>query len=101
MHANKWKWKPQSKTLGCSKCGPKREVYGNTGLPQEGEKSQTSNLNLYLWEKENKQQMKPKASSWREIIILNQKKKWYRKKIEQINETKSSFFEKLIKLINL
>ena len=76
INGNKWKWKhDRPKPLRCSKSGPKREVYGNTGLPQEGEKSQTSNLTLHLWEIENKQPMKPEASSWKEIINIKPEKK--------------------------
>ena len=45
-----------SKSLGCSKSCSKREVYSNTGLPQEAEKSQINNLILLLkkLEKEHK-----------------------------------------------
>ena len=36
MHRNKWKWKHNSpKPMGFSKTSAKREVHGNTNLPQE------------------------------------------------------------------
>ena len=34
--------------MGCSKGGPKKEVYSNTGLPQEAKMSQIHNPNLHL-----------------------------------------------------
>ena len=47
MHGNKWKWKHScSKPLGCCKGGPTKEVYSNTGLPQETRK--LSNTQAYL-----------------------------------------------------
>ena len=36
------------KTFGWSKGGPKREVFGNIGLPQGAKMSQIHNLNLYM-----------------------------------------------------
>ena len=47
VHGNKWKWKHNSpKTLGCSKSSFKREVYSNTGLPQEARKISNEQPNL-------------------------------------------------------
>ena len=44
--------------MECSKSGPKRDVYSNTGTPQE-EKSQINNLTLQLKELEKEKRMKP------------------------------------------
>ena len=36
---DKWKWNQQlTKSMGCSKSSSKREVYSDTGLPQETRK---------------------------------------------------------------
>ena len=46
-HRNKLKWKHNgSKPLGCSKSGPKREVYSNTGLLQKEGKISSKQLNI-------------------------------------------------------
>ena len=68
------------------------------------ERSQIHNLTLRLKELEKEQQIKPKTSRRQETIkiraeitAIETKKK---KTVEQINETRSWFFEKLNKLIN-
>ena len=38
METNEMKTHSSNKPLGCSKSNPKREVYSNTGLPQEARK---------------------------------------------------------------
>ena len=39
VHENKWKWKDDgSKPWGCSRSCFKREIYSNTGPPQEARK---------------------------------------------------------------
>ena len=44
---NKWQWKhDNSKPMGCSKSKSKREVYGNTILPQETRKTSNRQLNF-------------------------------------------------------
>ena len=48
--------------MGCSKSSSKREVYSNTVLPQEQEKSQINNLTLHLKQLEKEEQNKPKVS---------------------------------------
>ena len=58
------------KPLGCSKGGPKRKGYCNTGLPQEARKVSNTQLNLRLNKLEKEQQIKPKASRRREIINI-------------------------------
>ena len=53
---DKWKWKQNNpNSVGCSKSSSKREVYGNTVLPQETIKQTkkiSNNLNLHLKERE-------------------------------------------------
>ena len=53
--------------MGCSKSGTKREVYSNTGLPQETRKVSNNSLPLHL--KELKRRTKP-------IVSEKKKKKW-------------------------
>ena len=44
---DKWKWKHNGpKSLGCSKICANREVYSNTGLPQEARKISNKQPNL-------------------------------------------------------
>ena len=57
------------KSLGGSKSSSKREVYDNTGLPQEQEKFQINNPTLHLKELE-KEQTKLKTSIRKEIIKM-------------------------------
>ena len=87
--------------MGCSKSGSKREVYRNTSLPHETRKISneqpnfTSNAN-----REIKVQTKTKISRRKEIIkIIIEINEMEMKKIrEKTNETKSWFFEKIIKI---
>ena len=53
--------------MGCSKSNSKREVYGNTILPQEKEKHQIDNLTSHLKQLEKKEQKTAKVSRWKEI----------------------------------
>ena len=47
IHGNKWKWKQHGlKSLGWNKSGHKREVYSNTGQPQEARKISNTRSNL-------------------------------------------------------
>ena len=43
-------------SIGCSKISSQREVYSNTGLPQETRKSQINNLTYHLKRRTNKTQ---------------------------------------------
>ena len=70
------------------------------------EKSQLQNLTAHLKELEAEQQRNPKASKRREIVKIKaeinniesrKKQKQKQKTVEQINETKSWFFEKIKK----
>ena len=53
--------------MGWSKSSSKKEVYSNTGLPQEHEKSQINNLTYNLKEL-GKEQKKSKVSRRKEVI---------------------------------
>ena len=71
------------------------------------DKSQIHNLALHLKELEKEQQIKPKASRGREIIKIRAEindtetnKQTNKKTVEQINETKSWFFERINKIDN-
>ena len=67
------------------------------------EKSHTSNLTLHLKQLEKKEKTKPKVSKRKEIIKIRAEINEIetKKTIEKINETKSWFFERIKKLINL
>ena len=64
------------------------------------ERSQIYNLTLRLKDLEKEQQMKPKTSRRQEIIKIREEINAIKtkKKIEQINETRSWFFEKINKI---
>ena len=63
------------------------------------ERSQIPNQNLHLKELENEQQIKPKTSRRQEIIkIRTEINAIETKKTEQINETRSWFFERINKI---
>ena len=65
------------------------------------EKSQIKNLTLHLKELEKEQQIKPKASRGREIIKIraeiNDTETNKQKPVEQINEVRRWFFDKINK----
>ena len=54
--------------MGHSESSPKREVQSNTGLSKDRKIS--NSLTMQLQELEDQQQIKPRASKWKEI-------KWY------------------------
>ena len=55
---NKWQWKHNnSKPMGCSESGSKREVYSNTILPQETGKT-LNRLTSYLKQLEKEEPKK-------------------------------------------
>ena len=55
--------------MGCSKSSSKKEVYGNTILPQET-RNISNTLTLHLKELEKEEQTKPKVSRRKEIIKI-------------------------------
>ena len=87
--------------MGCSEGSPERKIHCNPGLSQETRKIPNIKSNsTFLKEIEAEQQRQPKPSRRREIIksraeINNIESK---KAVEQINETKSWFFEKINKI---
>ena len=46
IYRNKWQWKHNSKSLGCSKSSSKKEVYSNTILLQETRKTVNRQTNF-------------------------------------------------------
>ena len=76
-----------------SKSSSKKEVYNNKSLPQETRKITNKQPNLTPRGTRKRRTNKPKVSKGKEIIKIRTEKK--------ISETKSWFFEKVNKLINL
>ena len=89
--------------MGCSKSSSNREVYSNTILPQETRK--ISNKQPKLMHKQlEEEQTKTNISRRKEIIKIRAEinEIEMKKMVENINQTKSCFFERLNKkLINL
>ena len=79
--------------MGCSKSSSKREVYSNTGLPQETRKT-SHNLTLHLKHQKKNTQSHQNERNSRIRAEINEVDT---KKIEKINETKGWFFEKIKK----
>ena len=70
LHGNTWKWKHNGpKSLGCSKSDSKREVYSNTGVPQEGRKNSNEKPNL-IPNRTRKRRTKTKSRNYKEIIKI-------------------------------
>ena len=88
--------------MGHRKSGSKREVYGNTILPQETRKI-SNNLNLHLQQLDKEEQTKPKVSRRKEIIMIRAEinEIEMKKATEKINDTKSWFFKKINKIDKL
>ena len=85
--------------MGCSKGSPKRKIHCNPGLSQETRKSGIQNLTSHLKKLEAEYQKHPKPSRRREIIKIRAEISNIESKIvQQINETKSCFFEKINKI---
>ena len=79
--------------MGCSKNSSKREIYSNTNLPQEIRKTSDKKTNLTPKATREK---KTKINRRKQIIKIGAEINKI-KKIEKINETRSSFFEKINK----
>ena len=67
---------------------------------QNEERSQIHNLTLFLMDLEKEQQIKPKTSRRQEIIKIRPYNNAIKTKntVEQINETRSWFFERISKI---
>ena len=90
------------KSLGCSKDGPKREVYSNTILSQEIRKVSNTLPNLIPKGTGEKQQIRPKPSRRRELIKIREEFNEIETKrtVEHVNKTRSWFFERINKVDN-
>ena len=88
--------------MGCSKRSSKREVYGNTILPQETRNISNKQPNLTLKAIRERTTRNPKVSRRKEIIkiISEIKEKQMKETIAKITKTKSWFFEKINKIDN-
>ena len=87
--------------MECSKGGPKREVYSNTGLSQETRKFSNTHPNLTPnGDGDKTQQIKPKASRRREITKIRTEINGIeiKRTVEQINKTRSWLFEIINKI---
>ena len=82
--------------MGCHKSSVQREIHSNTGLPQKIIKISNQQLTYYLNELEKEEQTKPKVSRREEIIKIKEEinKIETQKTTEEINKTKSWFFER-------
>ena len=87
---------------GYSKSSPEREIYHKTIIPQKLEKTQIHKLTLHLKELEKDQQIKPTPSRRRELIKIQAEHNEIetRRTVEQINKTRSWFFERIDKIDN-
>ena len=92
-----------------SKSSSKREVYSNKVLPQEIRKISKNQTNLIFKAIIHEEQTKPKDSRRKEIIMIREEinETEMTKTMENIDETKNCFLEKinkiaktLVKLIN-
>ena len=85
--------------MGYSKSSPKREIYRNTSITQKIGKTQIRKLISHLKELEKEQQVKPTPRRRREIIEIRVELNEIetRRTVEQINKTRSWFFERICK----
>ena len=95
---DKWKQKHGNpKPVRCSKSSCKREVYGNTSLPQQRRKISNKQPNLTPKRTREKLQTKSKVGRRNEIIKIRAEINEIetKKTIEEINEIKRLFSEKI------
>ena len=88
--------------MDCCKSSAQREIHSDASLSQK-RRSQIDNLTLHLNELEKEEQKRPKVSRRKEIIKIKEEinKIEIQKTIEEINKTKSCFFEKIKKIAKL
>ena len=81
--------------MGHCKNGAKGKVHSNTGLNQEKEKSQISNLTLYLKQLEKEEIKNSRVSRRKEILKIRAdiNAKEAKETIAKMNKAKSWFFE--------
>ena len=98
---NEWTNKEikEPKTSGTQERQYKRKVYTNPGLLKEERNISDTKLTLHLKELEKEQQIKPQTSRRQEIIKIRAEINAIetKKTVEQINETRSWFFERISK----
>ena len=89
--------------MGHCKSSAKGKVHSNTGLPKKTRKnSKKNNLTLHLRQLEKEEMKNPRVSRRKEILKIRAEinAKETQETIAKINEAKSWFFEKVIKLTN-
>ena len=86
--------------MGHSEGSPEREVHSNTVLPEKDRNFSKSNLILCLQEIKEQQQRQPRASRRKEITKIKAELNDIETEstIVRMNETRSWFFEKIIKI---
>ena len=86
--------------MGCSKSSPEGEIHHNTSIHPKLERTQIQKLALHLKELEKKQQIDPTPSRRRELIKIRAELNELetRRPVEQINKTRSWFFERTNKI---
>ena len=89
--------------MGCSKSSYKWEVYSNTILSQETRKASNRSPKFTPKTTGKRRAKTPKISRRKEIIKIRAEinEIEMKKTLANINETKSWFFQKITKLINL
>ena len=87
------------KSLGYSKSSPEREINRNTSIHPKTGKNSNTQANLAPKGTEKEQQIKPKPSR-RELIKIGAELNEIetRRIVEQINKTRSWFFERINKI---
>lgn len=81
--------------MGCSKSRSKREVYSDTGLPQEIRKT-SNNLTFHVkeLEEENRAQSQCKEGNNNDHSINKWNRDKKQNKTKKVNETKNCFLKK-------
>ena len=90
----------RSKSLGHSKSSPEGEIHHNTSIHPKTGKNSNTKANFAPKEQEKEQQMKPSPSRRREVIKIQAELNEIetRRTMEQINKTRSWFFERINKI---
>lgn len=86
--------------MGCSRSSPKEEIHRNTSIHSKTGKNSNIKAKLHLKELEKKQQIDPTPSRRRELIKIQAELNEIetRRTVEQINKTRSWFFERINKI---
>ena len=86
--------------MGCSKSSPQGKIHRKTGIHSKSGKNSKTKRNLHLKELEKKQQIDPTPSRRRELIKIRAEHNEIetRRTVEQINKTRSWFFERINKI---